>query len=592
MTSRVHRRMEGLPSPGAPPASRAPASQEPDALHRLAAAVSATGDTVFDWDLEGDRLWLSTGWESLAGTGACGEDPWQWLERVHPADREGLQAALRVHITAGAQRFEHEHRIRQQGGGFRWVLARGRALRDASGRAVRLCGTMMDVSARRAAADRVLHDALHDPLTRLPNRSLFLDLVERSFARARRRDGAAFAVLFLDLDHFKAVNDGLGHAAGDELLLQMARRLQLCLRDGDTLARQGGDEFTILLDDVKDPADAQVVAGRIHEATAQPFEISGHEVFATVSIGIAHSAPSYVRAEDLLLDADTAMYRAKAQGRARSAVFDASARERSPQLLQLEADLRRALLRSEFRVQYLPIFDVASGAVVGLEALLRWAHPKRGVVSPAAFVPVAEETGLIVPIGRWLLAQAARDLHRWRRVPGQAGLRLHVNMSSKQLLQTDLLEHLDAALREHGLAPGDLALELTERTLQEGAPTAARVAELRARGVRLLVDDFGSGSSSLASLHRLELDSLKIDQSLFVGGAPRGEAPDLVRTIVALARELGKPVVAEGVETAEQVAFLRELGCAAAQGFYLSPPLDGEGARALLARPPAPALFR
>ncbi len=554
---------------------------EAETLRRFADAATAAGDTVFDWDLGADRLWLSPGWTALSGLEVQGEAPARWLDRVHAADREQLQAAIRSHVDGAAPRFENEHRLRHEGGGFRWVLVRGRALRDETGRAVRLCGTMMDVSARRAAADRVLHDALHDPLTRLPNRNLFLDHVKRCYARARRREGYRFAVLFLDLDHFKAVNDGLGHAAGDELLLQMARRLQLCLREGDTLARQGGDEFTILLDDVRTSDDARIVASRIQEAAAQPFEISGHEVFATVSIGIALSGPGYGRPEDLLLDADTAMYRAKAQGKARSAVFDPSTREKSPQLLDLEADLRRALLRGEFRVHYLPIFDVASGAVLGVEALLRWAHPKRGLVPPAQFGPFAEETGLIVPIGRWLLAQASRDLEGWRRLPGHGTLRLHVNLSSKQLLQVDLLEHIDGLLREHQLAPGDLAVELSERTLQEGEPMAVR---LRGRGLRLLVDDFGSGSSSLASLHHFQLDSLKIDQALFVGAPARSQAPDLVRTIVALARELGKPVVAEGVETAEQLAFLKELGCPAAQGFFFSPPLDGEAARELLAR--------
>ena len=492
---------------------------------RYAAASQAAGDAVWDWDLVKDRLWLSGAWTALSGVSTDGEEPGAWLDRVHPSDCEPLQAAIQAHLDGQSPRFENEHRLRHQGGGWRYVLARGKAVRDPAGKAIRFCGTLMDITARRAAADRVLHDALHDPLTRLPNRNLFLDLVKRSFARARRREGYTFAVLFLDLDHFKSVNDGLGHAAGDELLLQMARRLQLCLREGDTLARQGGDEFTILLDDVKDPIDAQLVASRIHEATSQPFEIGGHEVFATTSIGIALSAPSYSRPEDLLLDADTAMYRAKAQGRARSVVFDASMRERSPQLLHLEADLRRALLRDEFRVQYLPIFDVATGNVLGLEALLRWAHPKRGLLQPDAFVPFAEETGLIVPIGRWLLAQAGRDFQGCRRLPGYSGLRLHVNMSSKQLLQTDLLQHLESVLQQHQLVPADLAVELTERTLQEGEPTVSRVAELRERGVRLYVDDFGSGFSSLSSLHRFQLDSLKIDQSLFVAARPRARPP-------------------------------------------------------------------
>lgn len=582
MSAHVCCRLEALPTGAEAPA---PAGAEPDALSRFAAALAATDDTVFDWDLDGDRLWLSEGWTALSGADSA-EASASWLAQVHPADREGLLGAIRAHLEGGAPRFEHEHRLRHAGGDLRWVLARGRALRDERGRAVRLCGTLMDVTVRRAAAEHALHDALHDPLTHLPNRNLFLDLVKRAFARGRRREGYAFAVLFLDLDDFKAVNDGFGHAAGDELLLQVSRRLQRCLRAGDTLARQGGDEFTILLDDLQSPDEAQRVARRIHEALAAPFELSGQEVIATASIGVALSAPGQARAEDLLLDADTAMYRAKAQGRARSAVFDPSTRERSPQLLHLEADLRRALLRAEFRVHYLPIFDVAHGTVLGLEALLRWAHPQRGLVSPEQFVPFAEETGLIVPIGRWLLTQAARDLQRCRGVPGHAALRLHVNMSAKQLLHAELLAHVDALQRDHGLAPGDLALELTERTLQHGAPIAERVAELRARGVRLLVDDLGSGPSSLAALHDLGPDALKIDQAIFRGGSPHGAAPDLVRTIVAFARERGTPVVAEGVETVEQVAFLRELGCAAAQGFYFSPPLDGDAARALLARAP------
>ena len=407
---------------------------------RYAAAAQAAGDAVWDWDLaERSALALRHLDGALGGErrGGGSRGP-GWTGSTPPtASRCRRPSAPTWTGRRPASRTSTGCATRAAAGASCWPAAS--RWPTPAGKAVRFCGTMMDITARRAAADRVLHDALHDPLTRLPNRNLFLDLVKRSFARARRREGYTFAVLFLDLDHFKSVNDGLGHAAGDELLLQMARRLQLCLREGDTLARQGGDEFTILLDDVKDPIDAQLVASRIHEATSQPFEIGGHEVFSTTSIGIALSAPSYARPEDLLLDADTAMYRAKAQGRARSVVFDASMRERSPQLLHLEADLRRALLRDEFRVQYLPIFDVASGSVLGLEALLRWAHPKRGLLQPDAFVPFAEETGLIVPIGRWLMSQAGRDFQGCRRLPGQAGLRLHVNMSSKQLLQTDLL---------------------------------------------------------------------------------------------------------------------------------------------------------
>ncbi|HWE24255.1 MAG TPA: EAL domain-containing protein, partial [Myxococcales bacterium] len=540
--------------------------QEPVAgrSDRFALALEAAGDGAWDWDVRGKRLLVSEAWRGIAGVAQLPEEPSAWLERIHPADREQFDAAFTAHVEGRSERFENEHRLLHRDGSWKWVLARGSAVKDRAGKVVRITGSLMDVTQRKAAADRMLHDALHDALTRLPNRSLFLDLVKRAFSRARRREGYRFAVLFLDLDRFKAVNDGLGHAAGDELLVQMSARLQTCLREGDTLARQGGDEFTVLLDDVREPNDATVVADRIHQVTTKPFAISGHEVFATTSIGIALSAPTYTRPEDLLLDADTAMYRAKAQGRARTIVFDATMRERAPQLLDLEADLRRALVREEFRVHYLPIVDVASGRIQGLEALIRWAHPKRGLVAPEHFVPFAEETGLIVPIGQWLLNQAGQQFQDCRRAAGATALTLNVNLSSKQLLQNDLLDHIDQVLEAHHLQPRDLVLELTENSFQFNDQAAARLAQLRARGVRLYMDDFGTGYSSLNALYRYQLDSLKIDRSLFTGGSPRGQAPELVRTIVSLARDLGKNVIAEGVETAEQFGFLREVGCGAA----------------------------
>jgi len=551
---------------------------------RYAVAWQGTGDGLFDWDLRAEKLWLSDSWLQLVGLEKATGAPGDWLDRIHPADRDAVQAAVRAHLEGGSTRFESEHRLRHQGGDWRWVLTRAGAVRDATGKAIRLCGSMMDVSERRAAADRVVHDALHDPLTRLPNRSMFLDLMKRSFARTRRREGYAFAVLFLDLDHFKSVNDSLGHAAGDDLLVQTTRRLQTCLREGDTLARMGGDEFTVLVDDVKGVEDAQAVADRIRQATCLPFKIGSREVFSTVSVGVAVSSPAYSRPEDLLLDADTAMYRAKAQGRSRSVVFDGDLREREPQLLDLETDLRHALQRKEFRIQYLPVVEMASGRIQGLEALVRWAHPKRGMMAPDQFVPFAEETGLIVPIGRWLLQQAGRDLQRCRQAPSAGRLMLHVNLSSKQLLQGDLLENIDDVVKEHHLDPADLGLELTESVLRQSEDSPRRLAQLHGRGVRLLMDDFGAGSSSIRSLHQFECDSVKIDRSLFIGGAPRGEAPELVRTIMAVARDMGKPVVAEGVETVEQLRFLREVGCSAAQGYYFSPPIDGDAACALVER--------
>ena len=505
---------------------------------------------------------------------------------MHPDDREPLQTALDAHLAGQAQRLDNEHRLRQSDGSWRWVLVRGQAQRDPQGRAMRVGGVFADITEQRQQQERMLHDALHDPLTKLPNRSLFHDLVKRSFARSRRREGYRFAVLFVDLDRFKAVNDGLGHQIGDELLIQMCQRLQTCLREGDTLARHGGDELTILLDDVKTPKDAAVVADRIHQVTSEAFEIGGHQIFCTVSIGIALSSAAYQKPEELLRDADTAMYRAKAQGRARSVVFDAAMREREPELMQLESDLRRALLREEFRLLYLPIVEVETGRIEGLEALLRWAHPERGLVPPDEFLPFAEETGLIVPIGQWVLGTASREFQSLRHAGRAEGMSLNVNLSSKQLLQSDLVQQLEEVLREAHLAPQDMVLEITETAFQHSEQAAQRLGQLKARGFRLYMDDFGTGYSSLNSLYRFQLDSLKIDRSLFRGGSPKGQAPELVKTIVAFAKDLGKQVVAEGVETAEQLRFIKEIGCGSAQGYFFTPPIDRLALRALLETAP------
>ncbi|MFL5434780.1 MAG: putative bifunctional diguanylate cyclase/phosphodiesterase, partial [Myxococcales bacterium] len=359
------------------------------------------------------------------------------------------------------------------------------------------------------------------------------------------------------------------------------------LREGDTLARHGGDELTILLDDIKTPKDAVVVADRIHQVTGEAFQVNAHSAFCTVSIGIALSSSAYGKPEELLRDADTAMYRAKAQGRARSVVFDPTMREREPELMRLESDLRRALLREEFRVEYLPIVDVETGRIEGIEALLRWVHPERGVIPPDDFVPFAEETGLIVPIGRWLLRTASRDFQNLRHAGRLDGITLNINLSSKQLLQTDLLDQFEEVLRETHLSPQDLVLEITETAFQHSEQAAQRLGELKSRGFRLYMDDFGTGYSSLNSLYRFQLDSLKIDRSLFRGGSPKGQAPELVKTIVAFAKDLGKEVVAEGVETAEQLRFVREIGCASAQGYFFSPPVDRLELRSLLESQPS-----
>jgi diguanylate cyclase (GGDEF)-like protein/PAS domain S-box-containing protein len=544
---------------------------------RCALAWQGAGDGAWDWDLASGQLWLSDSWRALLGLAETGEAPSEWLDRIHAADREGVEASIRAHLEGGTPRFDSEHRLRHADGTWRWVLARGQATRDESGAATRFSGTIMDVTEPGLTVVRVPYDAL----TRLPNRGHFIELARRSFARSRRREDDRVAILRVDVDRFSAINEQLGRAGADEVLVRLGERLQACLREGDVLARHGPDEFAILLDDAREPADAEIVAQRIHEVTAHPFDIEGNGVLATVGIGIALSGAAYSSAEELLEDAGAAMHRARALGRARSVTFDATLRQSAPELIELEADLRSALAREEFRVHYQPIIDVKSGRIQGLEALLRWAHPTRGLIAPEEFVPFAEETGLIVPIGRWLLGEAGREFRGYRRRSASESLTLNVNLSARQLQHDDLLEEIDGVLAAHGLDPHELVLELTESTIQ-GGEHAERLARIRERGVRLSMDDFGTGSCSLNSLLRMQFDSLKIDRSLFAGGSPQGQAPELVRTIVTLARDLGADVVAEGVETAEQLGFVREVGCGAAQGFFFSRPVDGDGAQSLL----------
>lgn len=550
--------------------------QEKDPLRdRYARACEAAGDGLWEWDLEADRLWLSESWRSIVGAKDPDDAPSQWIDRVHPDEREGVQAAIRAHLEGGSQRFESEHRLRHEDGGWRWVLVRGQAARDAAGKAVRFSGSSIDVTGPRSG-----EAPLRDALTGLPNRPHFLEQAQRSFARVRRREAEQIAVLAVEVDALQTVLQRTGRAAADQLLVEVSARLRQCLRDGDALARPGGGEFALLLEDVRDGAEAERAAERIHGAFAEPIEIAGQKLAATVSIGIAVSGPVYGSAEDLVLDAGTAMARAQAQGRGQSVLFDSAVRERTPHLLELEADLRKALARDEFLVQYLPIVDVPSGRIGGFEALIRWAHPTRGLLAPDQFMPFAEETGLSVLIGGWLLGRASREFQACRGV-GPEEMTLNLNLSSRQLQHVDLLEHVDTVLSEHALEPRKIAFELTENLLQQGQH-APRIAELRERGVQVYMDDFGTGSCSLNSLMRYQFDCLKIDRSLFSGGAPRGKAPELVRTIVSLAHDLGTRVIAEGVETEEQLGFLREVGCSAAQGSFFSPPVDAVAARALL----------
>jgi len=452
-----------------------------------------------------------------------------------------------------------------------------------AGRAARLV-IANDVTERVRAEQRLWRAAFYDALTGLPNRALFMERLGQAEARARGRLGGRFAVLFLDLDRFKLVNDSMGHRSGDQLLIAIARRLDRIRRAGDTVARLGGDEFAFLIEGLDDAASAGRVADRVQRELAQPFEIGGQEVFTSASIGISLGGAAGQRPEDLLRDADTAMYRAKAEGIARQAVFDVTMHDDAVAALQLQNDLRRAVDRGELRVRYQPIVALQSARIVGFEALVRWQHRQRGLVPPQEFIPLAEETGVIGVVGRWVLAESCRQMRALQRLrPRGPGLSLAVNVSGRQVLQPDLVEQIGEILQTTGLDPRLLRLELTESVLVENEAAASRcLHRLRQLGLRIAIDDFGTGYSSLSYLHRMPIDLLKIDASFVQTMATDEKNRRIVETILALGKNLGVEVIAEGVETAQQAQVLTRLGCAYVQGYLFSEAVDLDAAARLV----------
>ena len=569
--------------------SRADRAQR-ESEERYALAVQGANDGLWDWDLKSDRIYFSPRWKSMLG---CQDDevsdrPQEWFQRIHADDRALVQTEVDAHLEGLTAHFKIEHRMRHRSGEYRWVLNRGLAVRDAAGKAYRMAGSQSDITDRKLAEERLLHDAFHDALTGLPNRALFIDRLGLSIAQSKRYAGYLFAVLFLDLDRFKNINDSLGHSIGDQVLVAIAQRLQALLRPGDTVARLGGDEFAILLDRVDEVQHATRVAGRVQRELALPFHLNGHEVYTSASIGITLSASGYDRPEDVLRDADIAMYRAKSMGRARHEVFDRDMHMRAVELLQLETDLRRAVERKEFRIYYQPIVDLDSGRINGFEALVRWEHPRSGLVAPRSFIHVAEDTGLIIPIGWWVLEEACAQMATWQeRFPAAGPLSISVNLSVKQFMQPDLIEGLRQILERTELKPGSLQLEITEGAIMEHAESAVlKLLQIRALGIQLHIDDFGTGYSSLSYLHRLPTDTVKIDQSFISRLGGTEDKSVIVGTIVAMARRLGMSVAAEGLETEEQLAQLRSLECHYGQGYLFSKPLEGSAAGILLAAAP------
>jgi len=552
---------------------------------RFALMEAGANDGMWEWEIRSEQVHFSARWRALIGLPAHGgtgrlED---WLERVHPDDINALWEAIKAHLSGKTNQLQHEHRIRHENGTYRRFLCRGVAARSGRGRCARIAGSLTDVTERASAQERLRSLGFRDPLTGLFNRSVFVEGLGRRLDEFKHNRACRFAALYLDLDRFKVVNDSLGHLIGDELLTAVSRRLESCLREGDSLARLGGDEFAILLNRLEDEGQANAIALRIQDTLSAPFSIGGREVFTSASIGIAFSATEYNNPEEIMRDADTAMYHAKARGKARHELFDAEMHAKALDRLGLENDLRHAVKSSEFDLHYQPIVSLASGMCVGFEALIRWSRNGQAT-SPEKFIPVAEELGLIEPLGTWVLEEACRMFASWQqRFPGYGLECITVNVSTRQLMQSNFLQIVQETVRLAGLQPSNLRLEITETTLM-GSPymAAEHLRELRDFGVKVYLDDFGTGYSSLSHLHKLPVDALKIDRS-FVRSLLLPERPAIVESILALARTLKTGVVAEGVESAMQAQELKRLGCRHAQGYFFSPPLSSPRVEQLLA---------
>ncbi|MCP4896132.1 MAG: EAL domain-containing protein [bacterium] len=557
--------------------------------HLATSVPTALGpnDAWWEWNVPASAIRYSSRWMAMLGYEeemeiALDED--HWLNLVHPDDIDALKSDLDNFVEGKIKELDHGHRLRFMDGSYRWILTRGFAIRGEDNKAEHVIGLQTDITSQMLAEQKLQYEALHDPLTGLPNRGLFTDRLRHVFSRVARRPQFTFAVLFFDVDRFKNVNDSLGHIKGDRLLRSIATRLESALRPSDTVARFGGDEFVILIEDIVDIRSATAVAQRVHQEFSAPFDLGGIEIFAGISIGIAVWSDRYESPEDLLRDADTAMYRAKAAGRNRFAVFDQEMHQTVVAELSLENDLRRAMDMNEFEVYYQPIAALDRGRIAGFEALVRWQHPERGLVSPAEFIPLAEEIGLVIQIDRWVLETACEQLRNWQvQFRRNDPLTVNVNVSGIQFMQADLVSQIDHILRKTGLYGQSLNLEITESLIMEDAGHAgAMIEQLKKLNIGIAIDDFGTGYSSLAYLRRFHIDALKIDRSFVSRMLKDEDSREIVRTIITLASSIGKVTVVEGVEQEEELEQLHSMGADRIQGYYLSRPLPAEDAGKLL----------
>jgi PAS domain S-box-containing protein len=559
-------------------------------------------DMIAVVDCDGSRVYNSPAYQKVLGYSSEELKLTSSAEQIHPEDQQRvLEAADKARITGRGERLEY--RMRHKDGTWRILESVATPIHNDEGVAERLVIVNRDITERKRAEETLAHNALHDSLTNLPNRTLFLDRVRHALALSQRHTSYKFAVLFVDLDEFKVFNDSMGHAAGDALLIQIAHRLTASIRDADTisrsdlmgdtntfpseasLARIGGDEFTILLEDIRNCGDAIRVAERLQERLGTPFVVDEQEVVTTASIGIAFCSTSYTNLEDLVRDAEIAMYRAKRQGKARCQVFDNAMHASAVKRLRLETDLRRALELGEFRVHYQPIVSLQSGKTVGFEALSRWQRPLE-LLSPAHFIQIAEETGIILPMNRLLLREACLQLRAWHsQFPCDPPLTMSVNITPKEFAQPDLAAQIEAILAEVGIHPSCINVEITETIAMADPQRSSLVlSELKALGVHISIDDFGTGYSSLSRLQGFPVDTLKIDRTFISKVDTDSETNEIVRIIIMLAHNLGLKVVAEGAETAEQVSILKQLKCGLVQGYFFARPGDHVAAQAILSK--------
>lgn len=505
-------------------------------------------------------------------------NPNEWFDRVHQDDLEKLKMEISHHIQRQTSHFTNEHRLQHKDGSYRWALCRGMAVwkndDDESHNAVRLAGSISDITDRKIAEDRLLHDALHDALTGLPNLVLFTDRLNQTIERSKRHEDYQYAVFFLDLDNFKDINDSIGHIVGDQFLIKVGEILKSRLRATDTIARFGGDEFIILLDDIKDTAGLNRLIDELLEQFNQVIKIENHKLKTSVSIGVVLSDSHEKNAEEIIRNADIAMYAAKAKGKARAEIFEPSLRLQFLEKLNLEVDLNNAIENNEFVIHYQPIVVLEDQSLVGFEALIRWQHPQKGLLYPGDFIALAEETNLIIDIGNWVLGEACRQMAAWNKQYDD-GLTISINISGKHIADPDLYNYIHIMLGETGLAPKNLKLEITELTIVDQSEFTVRaLSKLRDLGVQLQIDDFGIGYSSLGYLSSFPINALKIDQSFIEKIVEDNSQRDIVQAIISLTERLNVKVIAEGVETYDQLNELRQLGCELGQGYLLSTPMD------------------